>query len=435
MSYDDASPLPLAGGVDQRLKPLSGGGPQSHRPQAHPGLGPASPTPPASGRGEVLALYIHWPFCVSKCPYCDFNSHVREGVDIAQWQAALLADMGHEAALLPGRTLGSIFFGGGTPSLMPAALVETLIAQARQHWRFADDIEITLEANPSSVESARFADLAHAGVNRVSLGLQALDDDVLAFLGRAHSVDESLRALDTAQRHFARVSFDLIYARPGQTTEHWDAELHRALGFGTGHLSLYQLTIEPGTRFETLVRRGELVPADDDHCADLFDLTRAVTAAAGLPAYEISNHARIGEQSHHNLTYWRYGDYAGIGPGAHGRRGSLATERHRKPENYLSAIERNGHGLSVERPLDAETQATEALLMGLRLAEGVDLARVAAQSGIAASRLIDGKAADRLVDLGFVVRHDEHITVTEQGMPLLDAILADLVAIEPDGPV
>ncbi|MDM7956742.1 radical SAM family heme chaperone HemW [Blastomonas sp.] len=411
---------------------MIGGGPESRRPQAHPGLGSASSNPPASGRGdESLALYIHWPFCVSKCPYCDFNSHVREGVDVAQWQAALLADMAHEAALLPGRTLGSIFFGGGTPSLMPPALVQTLIEQAAQHWRFADDIEITLEANPSSVESARFADLALAGVNRVSLGLQALDDNVLAFLGRAHSVTEALAALDIAQDRFARVTFDLIYARPGQSLADWERELTRALGFGTGHLSLYQLTIEPGTRFETLVRRGELVPADDDHCADLFDLTRQMTGAAGLPAYEISNHARIGQQSRHNLTYWRYGDYAGIGPGAHGRRRAMATERHRKPENYLSAITRNGHGLSVERPLDAETQATEALLMGLRLAEGIDLERIAQLSGVPQPSLIDEAATDRLVALGLVERSGQHITVTPQGMPLLDAILAEVVAIEP----
>ncbi|MFN3820573.1 radical SAM family heme chaperone HemW [Blastomonas sp.] len=398
---------------------------------AHPGLGFASPTPPAGGRGEALALYIHWPFCVSKCPYCDFNSHVREGVDVAQWQAALLADMAYEAALLPGRELGSIFFGGGTPSLMPPELVQALIDQASRHWRFAGDIEITLEANPSSVESARFADLALAGVNRVSLGLQALDDDVLSFLGRAHSVREALAALDIAQDRFARVSFDLIYARPGQSLADWERELTRALGFGTGHLSLYQLTIEPGTRFETLVRRGDLVPADDDHCADLFDLTRQLTEAAGLPAYEISNHARIGEQSRHNLTYWRYGDYAGIGPGAHGRRGSMATERHRKPENYLSAIDRNGNGLSVERPLDPETQAMEALLMGLRLAEGLNLDRVAQRSGVAQSALIHDAATDRLIRLGFVLREGQRITVTPQGMPLLDAILAEVVAIEP----
>jgi putative oxygen-independent coproporphyrinogen III oxidase len=392
---------------------------------------PLTASPVADDRAGPLALYIHWPFCVSKCPYCDFNSHVRESVDIAEWQAALLADLAHEAAILPGRALGSIFFGGGTPSLMPPALVAALIDAATGHWPASDDIEITLEANPSSVEAARFADLARAGVNRVSLGLQALDDATLGFLGRAHGVDEGLRALATAQQHFSRVSFDLIYARPGQTLGQWEAELTRALSFGTGHLSLYQLTIEPGTRFETLVRRGELIPADDDHCADLFELTRSLTGAHGLSAYEISNHARPGEQSRHNLTYWRYGDYAGIGPGAHGRRGSLATERHRKPENYLAAVARNGHGLSVERPLDAETRAMEALLMGLRLAEGVDLARIAALSGVEEAALIDRAAAEKLAALGLVHITGSHLTVTEQGMPLLDALLAELVAIEP----
>lgn len=380
---------------------------------------------------EPLALYIHWPFCVSKCPYCDFNSHVRESIDMDRWKEALLADLAHEAALLPGRPLGSIFFGGGTPSLMPPALVETLIDAATSHWSASGDIEITLEANPSSVEAARFADLSQAGVNRVSLGLQALEDATLGFLGRAHGVDEGLRALDTAQAHFSRVSFDLIYARPGQTLAQWEAELRRALSFGTGHLSLYQLTIEPGTRFETLVRRGELIPADDDHCADLFELTRGLTAEAGLPAYEISNHARVGEQSRHNLTYWRYGDYAGIGPGAHGRRTALATERHRKPENFLSAVSRNGHGLSIERSLDPATRAMEALLMGLRLAEGVDLAAIADRMGLNETALIDADALARLADLGLVASDDAHLAVTERGMPLLDAILAELVAIEP----
>lgn len=389
-------------------------------------------SPPANGSGDALALYIHWPFCVSKCPYCDFNSHVRDGVDIAQWEAALLADMAHEAAMLRGRKLTSIFFGGGTPSLMPPQLVQTLIEQAGKHWSFADDIEITLEANPSSVESARFADLALAGVNRVSLGLQALDDDVLAFLGRAHSVREALAALDIAQDRFQRVSFDLIYARPGQSLAGWEAELTRALAFGTGHLSLYQLTIEPGTRFETLVRRGDLIPADDDHCADLFELTRDITDTASLPAYEISNHARAGEQSRHNLTYWRYGDYAGIGPGAHGRRGNMATERHRKPENYLSAMTRNGNGLSVERPLAAATQATEAMLMGLRLAEGLDLGALAIRTGIRQSELIDASAVHRLDQLGLVKAQGDCLTVTPAGMPVLDAILAQVVAIEPD---
>ena len=375
-----------------------------------------------------LALYIHWPFCVSKCPYCDFNSHVREQVDVAVWQAALLADMTHEAALTAGRRLSSIFFGGGTPSLMPPALVERLIAEAERHWGFVDDIEITLEANPSSVEAANFHDLARAGVNRVSLGLQALDDRTLGFLGRAHDVAEGLAALDTAQQAFERVSFDLIYARPGQSLADWQAELERALGFGTGHLSLYQLTIEPGTRFETLVRTGALVPADDDHSADLFELTREMTTAAGLPAYEISNHARSGQKSRHNLTYWRYEDYVGIGPGAHGRRLDSATERHRKPENFLSAVERNGNGLKVEQLLSPETRAMEALMMGLRLAEGVDLEELEAKTGPAAAAMVDGDEVAKLAALGFVDQQKGRLTVLPTGMPLLDALLPKIIS-------
>ena len=364
-----------------------------------------------------LALYIHWPFCVSKCPYCDFNSHVREQVDVAAWQDALLADMAHEAALVPGRKLSSIFFGGGTPSLMPPELVEALIAAAERHWGFADDIEITLEA-----------DLAGAGVNRVSLGLQALDDETLGFLGRAHDVAEGLAALDIAQRAFGRVSFDLIYARPGQTLDAWQAELERALGFGTGHLSLYQLTIEPGTRFETLVRSGVLVPADDDHCADLFELTRDIMTAAGLPAYEISNHAKPGQESRHNLTYWRYQDYVGIGPGAHGRRLESATERHKKPENFLSGVARNGSGLKVEQPLSPQTRAMEALMMGLRLAEGVDLEALEAKTGLTAAAMVDGGEVQKLADMGFVERRDGRLMVQAKGMPLLDALLPKIIA-------
>lgn len=379
---------------------------------------------------EPLALYIHWPFCVSKCPYCDFNSHVRESIDQAAWRAALETDLAYEAALLPGRKLGSIFFGGGTPSLMDPATVEALIDAAGKHWAFTDGVEITLEANPSSVEAARFADLAKAGVNRVSLGLQALEDEALHFLGRAHDVREGLGALEVAQQNFDRVSFDLIYARPGQTMDAWEAELARALTFGTGHMSLYQLTIEPGTRFAALAAKGELHIPDGDAAADLFDMTRVMTASAGLPAYEISNHARVGEESRHNLTYWRYGDYAGIGPGAHGRRLAAATERHKKPENFLSAIERNGHGIKVEQELDAATRATEALLMGLRLNEGVDLARIAAKTGIAEGALIDDHAAERLARQGLVHVEGNRVRVNESGMLLLDAILPELVAVE-----
>ncbi|MEY3916059.1 MAG: oxygen-independent coproporphyrinogen-III oxidase-like protein YqeR [Pseudomonadota bacterium] len=379
-----------------------------------------------------LALYIHWPFCVSKCPYCDFNSHVRDTVDDVAWCAALLADMAYEAALTSGRKLTSIFFGGGTPSLMPPSTVAALIDAAERHWGFANDVEITLEANPSSVEAARFADLAAAGVNRVSLGLQSLDDAALTFLGRAHSVAESLDALSIAQRHFTRVNIDLIYARPDQTAVQWEAELQRALSFGTDHMSLYQLTIEPGTRFETLVRSGHFIPADDDDAATLYELTGQMTSAAGIPAYEISNHARPGNESRHNLSYWRYDDYIGIGPGAHGRRLNAATQRHKKPENFLSAVERNTHGISSEEYLDAATRATESLLMGLRLAEGIDLGRLSQRTGIAAADLLDMDAVGKIAQLGLITQNDTHVTVTPQGMPLLDAILPQIVKIEAD---
>ncbi len=374
-----------------------------------------------------VALYVHWPFCVSKCPYCDFNSHVRERVDAALWETALLADMEHEAALLPDRKLSSIFFGGGTPSLMPPELVATLIENAERHWGFEDGIEITLEANPSSVEAARFADLAKAGVNRVSLGLQALDNQTLEFLGRAHDVKEGLAALATAMLTFRRVSFDLIYARPGQSVGDWRTELEQALSFGTDHLSLYQLTIEPGTRFETLVRKGDLIPADDDHCADLFELTQEITTAAGLPAYEISNHAKPGQESRHNLTYWRYEDYAGIGPGAHGRRLKTATERHKKPENFLSAVDRNGSGLKMEQPLDPQTRAIEALMMGLRLTEGVDLGLLQHKTGLTKEQMIDEQSVKRLAALELVAERDDHLVVRPKGMPLLDGILPEII--------
>jgi len=368
---------------------------------------------------EPLALYVHWPFCVSKCPYCDFNSHVRESVDQARWRTALLTDLAHEADVGPNRPLTSIFFGGGTPSLMPPETVAAIIDAAEHHRGFADDIEITLEANPSSVEAARFKGLAAAGVNRVSLGLQALDDAALHFLGRAHDVAEGLAALDTAQKAFDRVSFDLIYALPGQSQVDWEKTLARALGLGTGHLSLYQLTIEPGTRFAAMAARGELVPTDPDHGADLFETTRAITAAAGLPAYEISNHARPGQESRHNLTYWRYGDYLGVGPGAHGRRSGVATARARKPENWLTRIDRDGQGIELEEALPSDTQRREALVMGLRLDEGLPRSRT--------DPAVDQRAVERLSAMGLVEQTQERLRVTPSGMLLLDAILADVV--------
>ena len=373
---------------------------------------------------EPLALYVHWPFCVSKCPYCDFNSHVRATVDEHAWREALLADLRHEAELLSGRRLTSIFFGGGTPSLMAPATVAALIEAAHRHWAVDEDIEISLEANPNSAEAARFADLAAAGVNRLSLGVQSFDDRDLDFLGRAHSASEGLEALDAAQRHFERVSFDLIYALPGQSEQSWSATLDRALALGTGHLSLYQLTIEPGTRFAALKDAGKLVELDPELGASMYELTAQRTAAAGLPAYEISNHARPGEESRHNLAYWRYGDYAGVGPGAHGRRLGSRTERHRKPENFLSAIARNGHGVSEQAPLTALEAAQEALVMGLRLAEGVDAGALAERFGLPA--IVDWAIVERLVASGHLQRIGSRISATPAGRLVLNRVIAEV---------
>jgi putative oxygen-independent coproporphyrinogen III oxidase len=378
---------------------------------------------------DNLALYVHWPFCVSKCPYCDFNSHVRTSIDQDAWRDALLADLAHEAQLLPGRRLTSIFFGGGTPSLMEPATVEAIVTAAREHWPAADDIEITLEANPNSVEAARFADLAAAGVNRLSLGLQSFDDRALAFLGRAHSALEGWKALEIAQKRFRRVSFDLIYALPGDTADGWSAMLAQALSLGTSHLSLYQLTIEPGTRFASDVAKRRFEPLDADTAATLFELTQAMTAASGLPAYEISNHARRGAESRHNLTYWRYGDYAGIGPGAHGRRLGMRTVRHRKPENFLRAVRRNGSGISEEALLSPTEAADEALVMGLRLGEGVDAAAIARRFGV--SSVVDWVRVERLVGSGHVMRNASRIALTPSGRLLLDHILGVIAAVRP----
>jgi len=372
--------------------------------------------------GEPLALYVHWPFCVSKCPYCDFNSHVRPVVDQDEWQKALLADLAHEARLLPGRVLTSIFFGGGTPSLMDPGTVEAVIGAAGSHWLPAENIEITLEANPNSVEASRFADLAAAGVNRLSLGLQSFDDDALRFLGRAHSALEGWRALEIAQKNFRRVSFDLIYALPGDSEERWSAMLAQALSLGTSHLSLYQLTIEPGTRFASMVSRHDFEPLDADAAAALYELTDAMTSAAGMPGYEISNYARPGHQSRHNLTYWRYGDYAGVGPGAHGRRLGMRTVRHRKPENFLSAMGRNNHGIAEEALLSPVEMADEKLVMGLRLAEGVD----------AATLDVDWNLVERLEGSGHLTRDRTRIALTAKGRLLLDHILGQIaLAAEP----
>ena len=372
-----------------------------------------------------LALYVHWPFCVSKCPYCDFNSHVRESIDQDEWRDALLADLAHEAALLPDRRLTSIFFGGGTPSLMEPSTAEAVIHAACRAWKPADDLEVTLEANPNTAEAARFVDLSAAGVNRISLGLQSFDDAKLRFLGRAHSADEGQRALAAAQAAVSRVSFDLIYALPNDGEDGWSRDLDRALSLGTEHLSLYQLTIEPGTRFATDVAKHRFEPLDADRAAALFELTRERTAQAGVPSYEISNHARPGSESRHNLTYWRYGDYAGIGPGAHGRRLGMRTVRHKKPENFLSAVARNDSGLVEEERLTSEEASHEALVMGLRLAEGIDASALARRFD---RPIVSDSAVARLQGHGLLWRKDGRIGTTDAGQLLLDSILAEIAA-------
>jgi len=377
-----------------------------------------------------LALYIHWPFCVSKCPYCDFNSHVRASIDQDTWREALLTDLAHEAQLLPERKLTSIFFGGGTPSLMEPMTVASIVEAAASHWPAADDIEITLEANPNSVETARFADLASAGVNRVSLGLQRFDDQGLAFLGRAHSAREGFAALETAQKHFRRVSFDLIYALPGETEDSWSAMLAQALTLGTKHLSLYQLTIEPGTRFASMVAKREFEPLEAEAAAALYELTDAMTSAAYMPAYEISNYARAGQQSRHNLTYWRYGDYAGVGPGAHGRRLGTRTVRHRKPENFLSAVASSGNGIAEQAPLSSTEAADEALVMGLRLSEGIDPDAIAERFGM--RFVVDCARVERLVASGHLIRSGTRVALSAKGRLLLDHILGEIAVAQPN---
>ena len=373
------------------------------------------------------ALYIHWPFCARKCPYCDFNSHVRAKIDEAGWREALLADLMHEARLTADHIVTSIFFGGGTPSLMDPSTTGAVIDTVARLWPTAPGLEITLEANPSSVESARFAGFAAAGVSRVSLGLQALDDAALKRLGRPHDVAMGLTALDVAQSTFDRVSFDLIYAREGQTLGGWQAELARALSFGTDHLSLYQLTIEPKTRFAALHASGELVIPGEDLAADLWDMTQSMTWEAGLPAYEISNHARPGEASAHNLSYWTYGDYIGVGPGAHGRRGGFATTRTPKPEAWIGAVRSTGHGIDSETALDAATRGREALLMGLRLSAGIDRQQFARRTGTDLAAMIDPTALAELTALGLVESSPERVCLTSAGLPLLNAILPKLL--------
>jgi oxygen-independent coproporphyrinogen-3 oxidase len=405
------------------------------------GAAPLQPNPlaPTEGEGwgegaaarEPLAIYIHWPFCRSKCPYCDFNSHVREGVDGARWTRALVADLERQAAFAPNREVVSIFFGGGTPSLMQPETVAALVARVHELWPAAPDLEVSLEANPNSAEAERFAGFAEAGINRLSLGIQALDPQALRFLGRGHDRDEAITAIRLARTSFARYSFDLIYARPGQSLAAWEAELDEALTLAGEHLSLYQLTIEAGTAFGNRAARGEVLSADEETGAGLFEVTQLRLAAAGLPAYEISNHARPGAECRHNLAYWRYDDYLGIGPGAHGRvtRGGtkIATRQLRAPEAWLAAIEESGAAIDEETPIARAEAVGEMLMMGLRLTEGVARQRIEALAEKTVEELFAG-ALPRLIDGGFLTLDRDRLAATQAGRQRLNALLGALLA-------
>jgi oxygen-independent coproporphyrinogen-3 oxidase len=382
------------------------------------------------GRDPGFGVYVHWPFCAAKCPYCDFNSHVRhQKPDEKRFTAAFTREIATMAARAPGRTVSSIFLGGGTPSLMEPATVGAILDSVAAHWPVAGDVEVTLEANPSSVEAERFRGYRAAGVNRVSLGVQALNDRDLRFLGRLHNVEEALKAVELARAIFPRLSFDLIYARPEQAPEAWAAELKSAIDRAADHLSLYQLTIEEGTPFHALHAAGKLKVPDEDAAATLYAVTQEVCDAAGLPAYEISNHAAKGAECRHNLVYWRYGEYAGIGPGAHGRLigsdGRHATANEKNPETWLEKVESWGDGTVVDDRLTSEEEGDEMLLMGLRLAEGIDLARYRTIAG----RALDPARLSDLVAHGMVeTPASDRVRATRAGFFVLDAVVADLAA-------
>lgn len=370
---------------------------------------------------------MHWPFCRQICPYCDFNVHAATEVDEAAWREALLSELAHYAAELEGRTVTSLYFGGGTPSLMAPKTAAALIDAVRNHWSCSDDMEITLETNPTSSERARLQDFKSAGVNRLSVGVQSFDDTALAFLGRDHAAADALQTLEDAMAVFQRVTFDLIYARPGQTPDDWRWELERALALGAAHLSLYQLTIESGTAFH---KQGIALP-DEDASADMFEATQETLGAAGMPAYEISNHARPGQESRHNLTCWRGGDYLGIGPGAHGRLNIagafFGTHQIHSPMRWLKLARDNGHGTAKRRPLSSRDRARELVMMGLRLVEGVDIERLFSISGERIQDVLDASAKDRLQDGGLIELTETTLRATPDGRQRLNAVLAALL--------
>ena len=376
---------------------------------------------------EAFGIYVHWPFCKAKCPYCDFNSHVRHGgVDAMSFAKALATELKWFAEKRPARTVSSIFFGGGTPSLMPPEAVGHVLDAIAALWSVSPQVETTLEANPTSIEAENFRGYRAAGVNRVSVGVQALKDEDLKALGRQHSAEEALAAFRLAAKIFPRVSFDMIYARPDQTAAEWRQELSRALAEQQGHMSLYQLTIEPGTAYFDLYERGRLVTPSDDRAADFYDLTQELTEKAGLQAYEVSNHAALGQESRHNLLYWRYGEYAGVGPGAHSRiadgenRRALAAERH--PETWRELVATKGHGITSDTVVTPPEQASEYLLMGLRVSEGIDLDRYAALAG----REIDSSKIAGMKSMGLIKRQGQRLMASADGRKLLNAVIAEL---------
>jgi putative oxygen-independent coproporphyrinogen III oxidase len=379
---------------------------------------------------KPFGLYVHWPFCRSKCPYCDFNSHVHDQVDHAAWRDALVRELEYYAAMMPGRRLNSIFFGGGTPSLMEPDTVAAVIDAAQKKWSFANDIEITLEANPTSVEIGKFQAFRQAGINRVSLGIQSLRPDDLKFLGRQHSVDEGKKAIEIAATTFDRFSFDLIYARPGQTAESWRRELEEALSIAKTHISLYQLTIEPGTAFFTQHARGDFEIPNDAVAGDLYEVTQDVLAKAGMPAYEVSNHAIPGDESRHNLVYWRYGDYAGVGPGAHGRLslpdGKIATRAHRAPDIWLKAVRDQGHGAHDPETVTADQRLIECTMMGMRLAEEIPWTRLEEESGRRRDDLFGAEKLYALENEDYITTTMTGVSTTPAGRQRLNAVLSYL---------
>ena len=401
-----------------------------------PTLSPNSSRPALKAEGHPrlteteggFGIYVHWPFCLSKCPYCDFNSHVVANVDQRQWADALVRELTYMRDLTGPRRVSSIFFGGGTPSLMEVSTVEAVLGAIANLWSVAPDIEISLEANPTSVEATRFRGYRAAGVNRLSLGVQSLDDKELKFLGRLHTADEALKAIGLARDIFPRLSFDLIYARPGQTVEAWARELRMALTHAVDHLSLYQLTIEEGTAFARLYEKGSFKLPDEDAAVALYNITGEICDKAGLSAYEVSNYAKPEAECQHNLVYWRYGDYVGVGPGAHGRlttsEGRIATAALKAPGAWLASVEADDHGLETREPVNASEQGDEMMLMGLRLNEGVSLARYERLTGHA----LEATRLDGLIGQGLLRRDGDVIAATPEGRLVLNGVLGRLLA-------